>query len=76
MTQLSACSSSIAPAFSLFGAQFPAWLVCALIGVGAAIAARCVLLALKLAEFLPYPLWVCTSIGAICALLLWLTWFG
>jgi hypothetical protein len=37
---LGGCSSHGAPSFVLFGAFFPAWMLCALIGIFGAIAAR------------------------------------
>jgi hypothetical protein len=42
----------------------------------AGVGARVAFLALGKADVLPYPLFVCTSIGVTCALLIWLVWFG
>lgn len=65
-----------APSLSLFGAYFPAWLLCFLLGILAAIGARIAFVAAGLANVLPYQLFVCVSIGVICGVLAWLLWFG
>lgn len=65
-----------APSYTLFGAFFPAWMVCAVFGIFAAVAARAAMVSSGLAKVLPYQLFVCASIGLIVALLLWLIWFG
>ena len=72
----SGCAARGAPSFSLFGAYFPAWMMCALIGIVAAVAARVLLALLRWFEVVPYPLTVCTSVGAIFGAGTWLVWFG
>ena len=54
-----------APSFELFGAFFPAWMLCALFGVVGAATTRLVLAAL------PFQLAVCTAIGVTVGVLLW-----
>ncbi|MBC3861530.1 hypothetical protein H8K32_05400 [Undibacterium jejuense] len=73
---LSACAHPASPSFTLFGTFFPAWLVCAIIGIVIAIVARIAMIALKLSTILPFQLFVCSAIGLIGALLIWITWFG
>jgi hypothetical protein len=73
---LSGCSSHGAPSFVLFGAFFPAWMLCALIGIFGAFAARGIFVAAGLNSFLPYQLFVWTSVGLVVASLTWLIWFG
>jgi hypothetical protein len=73
---LAGCSTSSAPAFDLFGAFFPAWLLCGIIGIAGAIVARVVFVNTGLANTLPYQLAVCTAIGVITTLLFWLVGFG
>jgi hypothetical protein len=73
---LTGCSAGSAPSFDLFGAFFPAWLLCGLIGIVGAIVARVVFVSTGLAHTLPYQLAVCTAIGVITALLVWLIGFG
>jgi YtcA family len=75
-TCLAGCSSNAAPSFDLFGAFFPAWLFCGIIGVVGALAARAVFVGTKLSNVLPFQLFVCTAIGVIIAIMAWLLWFG
>jgi hypothetical protein len=70
------CTVRGAPSFSLFGAFFPAWMFCGLLGIFAAIGVRVGFVISGLAEVLPLQLFVCTSIGVCFALLAWLFWFG
>ena len=67
LLSLCGCSEAGAPSFDLFGAFFPAWLLCAVLGI---FAAR------NLTGVLPFQLPLCTSLGAIFALLVWLICFG
>lgn len=77
---LAACSGGCArigaPSFSLVGAYFPAWMLCGLLGIAAALVARLVFVASGLATVVPYQLTVCVSIGAFVAMLVWTIWFG
>lgn len=73
---LSGCSRSGAPSLVLFGAFFPDWMFCALLGIVVAIVARGVFVATGLSSVLPQQLFVCLSIGLIFAILAWLLWFG
>ena len=65
-----------APSFSLFGAFFPGWMFCGLIGIIAAIFTRAAMVSSGLAKVLPLQLFVCASIGLIVGLIVWLIWFG
>jgi hypothetical protein len=73
---LSGCSASGAPSFDLFGAFFPAWLLCGVAGIAGAVVARLAFVNSGVANILPYQLAVCTAIGVITALLFWLIGFG
>jgi hypothetical protein len=73
---LSGCTNEGAPSYSLFGAFFPAWMFCAVLGIFAAIGARAVFVLTGLSSVLPFQLFVCASIGVCFALLAWLLWFG
>jgi len=75
-TTLTGCAAAGAPSFTLFGAYFPAWLLCGLIGVVGAGVARAGFVATGLAMVLPYQLLVCTAAGVIAATVVWLIWFG
>jgi YtcA family len=71
---LTGCSG--APSFDLFGAFFPAWLLCGIIGIAGAVVARVVCISTGLAGTLPYQLAVCTAIGVMTAVMVWLLGFG
>lgn len=73
---LGGCAAQGAPSFILSGAYFPAWMLCAVIGVAGAFLARTVMVTTGLSETLPFQLFVCTSLGLIVALAAWLLWFG
>ena len=73
---LSGCSTSGAPSFDLFGAFFPAWLLCGVVGIAGAGIARVAFVSSGLANVLPYQLAVCTAIGVTTAVLVWLVGFG
>ncbi len=73
---LGGCSLSGAPSFDLFGAFFPAWLLCGVIGIAGAAIARVAFVGTGLSNALPYQLAVCTAIGVITAILVWLLAFG
>jgi len=65
-----------APSIPIAGAYFPAWLLCALLGVVGAAVARAVFVMTGVAQLLPLQLFVCTAIGAAVAALLWWVWVG
>lgn len=65
-----------APTYSAFGAYFPGWLLCATIGVLAAVIARIGFVAARLATVIPAQFFVCVGIGVIVASLSWLFWIG
>jgi YtcA family len=73
---LGGCSMGSAPSFDLFGAFFPAWLLCGTVGIAGAVAARAIFVSSGLSNTLPYQLAVCAAIGLIMALLVWLIGFG
>ena len=73
---LAGCSASGAPSFDLFGAFFPAWLLCGVIGIAGAGLARVAFVGSGLANVLPYQLAVCTAIGVITAVMVWFVEFG
>jgi hypothetical protein len=60
----------------LFGAFFPAWLLCGAIGIVGAAIARVAFVSSGLSNVLPYQLAVCTAIGLVTAVLFWLVAFG
>jgi hypothetical protein len=76
LLSLCGCSPAGAPSFDLFGAFFPAWLLCGVLGIFTALGARTFFATRNLTEALPFQLPLCTSLGAIFALFIWLTCFG
>ena len=65
------CSLAAAPSYELFGAYFPAWMLCALVGIGAAAGARAILTIPRFDGVVPFQLAVCTAVGVAVALLIW-----
>ena len=70
------CGGGGAPSFVLFGAYFPAWMLCAVIGIAGAGIARATLVRTGASNALPYPLFLCTAIGTLVAVLSWRGCFG
>jgi YtcA family len=75
-SRMSGCSANGAPSFDLFGAFFPAWLLCGIAGIAGAVVARVAFVSSGVANILPYQPAVCTAIGVITALLFWPIGFG
>ncbi|UTV56940.1 hypothetical protein [Burkholderia arboris] len=73
---LAGCASRGAPSYVLFGAYFPLWLVSAIVGVIGAIVAHRVFVATGWASTVPYQLAVCTAIGLVVAVIVWLAGTG
>ena len=76
LLSLCGCSEAGAPSLDIFGAFIPAWLLCAVLGIFVALGARIFFAARNLTDVLPFQLPLCTSLGAIFALLVWLICFG
>jgi hypothetical protein len=72
---LTGCSLATAPSFELFGAYFPAWMLCALIGIVAAAGSRVVFTTPALSGMVPFQFMVCTGVGVIVGLLSWVALF-
>jgi hypothetical protein len=73
---LSGCSLRGAPSYSLFGAFFPAWLLCATIGALGSIGLRSFVIAMGLEDAMPFKLLVYVAFAVGLALWLWLSLFG
>jgi hypothetical protein len=69
---LAALTAGGAPSFELFGAFFPAWMLCGFVGIASAIAARVLFVKTGFAQTVPYQFAVCTALGSASALLVWL----
>ena len=72
---LTGCSLAAAPSFELFGAYFPAWMLCALIGIVGAASTRVVFTTPAFNGMVPFQFAVCTAVGVIVALLSWIVLF-
>ena len=73
---MNGCASPGAPSLILFGAYFPGWILCAVAGILAAIAARIAMVMSGLSDALPLQLFVCVALGLLVAVAAWLFWFG
>ena len=63
-----------APSFDILGSFFPAWLVCLAVGLVFTVAARWLLLRLRIV--LPIPVLTYPSLTVLFTLALWLVFFG
>jgi hypothetical protein len=70
---LAGCSPAGAPTIPMFGAYFPSWLACALIGILGAVVVRLVFIKAGIDDVLPWrlPIYVCVaaSIGFLVSIL-------
>lgn len=74
---LGACTrSGNAPAVSIFGSFFPAWILCALAGLVVAIVGWKIFAALGLDEHLPARLLVYLSLATASSIGIWYALFG
>ena len=71
---VSGCSR--APTLDLLGSYFPAWMLCAVAGMLAAVIIRQILVLVGIHEYVLAPLLTYTAFAVSAALLLWLFWFG
>jgi len=73
---LGGCSLRGAPSYSIFGAFFPAWLLCAGIGIAGSIGLRFLIIAVGLEEIIPFRLLVYVACAAGLASSIWLLLFA
>jgi hypothetical protein len=64
------------PSLTIFGAFFPSWMLCALIGVVAAVAAYVALSRTRLGSEIKPALLAYPSIALSVTFMLWLTFYG
>ena len=69
-----ACTYS--PTMDLLGSYFPAWMLCAVIGIVATVIIRQILAAAGIAEYVFAPLLTYAGLAVSATLLAWLLWFG
>jgi len=65
-----------APSRNILGSYFPSWMVCALVGIALALAARAVFKASGLLEELPVPFVVMLAIACAGTFAMWLIWLS
>jgi hypothetical protein len=65
-----------APSRNILGSYFPSWMVCALVGLALALAARAIFKATGMLEELPVPLIVMLAIGCAGTFAMWLIWLA
>ena|SRR5262249_39605180 len=71
---VAACSYS--PTMDLLGSYFPAWMLCAALGIVAAIIIRQVLAVTGISDYVVAPLLTYAGLAVSATLLAWLLWFG
>ena len=71
---IAACN--YAPTMDLLGSYFPAWMLCAAVGIVAAIIIRQILAVAGISEYVVAPLLTYAGLAVSATLLAWLLWFG
>ena len=71
---VAACSYS--PTMDLLGSYFPAWMLCAVIGIVAAVIIRQILAVAGINDYVVAPLLTYAGLAVSATLLVWLLWFG
>ena len=71
---VAACNS--APTMNLFGSYFPAWMLCAAIGIVAAVIIRQILAVAGINDHVVAPLLTYVGLAVSAMLVAWLLWFG
>jgi len=65
-----------APSRNILGSYFPSWMVCALVGLALALAARAIFKPLGVLEELPFPFVVMLALACAGTFALWLIWLS
>jgi len=73
---LAVAGCSYAPTMDLFGSYFPAWMLCAALGIVAAIIIRQILAVAGITDYVVAPLLTYAGLAVSATLLAWLLWFG
>jgi hypothetical protein len=73
---LPVAACNYAPTMNLLGSYFPAWMLCAAIGVVAAIIIRQILAVAGINDYVVAPLLTYAGLAVSATLLAWLLWFG
>ena len=73
---LPVAACNYAPTMDLFGSYFPAWMLCAAVGIVAAIIIRQILAVAGINDYVIAPLLTYAALAVSATLLAWLVWFG
>ncbi len=73
---LALCGCTASPAQNIVGSFFPSWLLCAVLGVIAAVAFRQMLVLVDLDSRLVLPLLTYAAVAGAATLAIWLACFG
>src|SRR5262249_44075872 len=73
---LPVAACNYAPTMDLFGSFFPAWMLCAVLGVVAAVIIRQILAVAGINDYVVAPLLTYAGLAVSAPLLAWLLWFG
>jgi YtcA-like protein len=73
---LPVAACNYAPTMNLFGSYFPAWILCAAVGIVAAVIIRQMLAVTGINDYVVAPLLTYAALAVSATLLAWLLWFG
>jgi YtcA family len=73
---LPVAACSYAPTMDLLGSYFPAWMLCAVIGIVAAVIIRQILAVAGINDYVVAPLLTYAALAVSATLVAWLLWFG
>jgi hypothetical protein len=75
-TALPIAGCNYSPTMDLLGSYFPAWMLCAAIGIVAAVIIRQILAVAGINDYVVAPLLTYAGLAVSATLLAWLLWFG
>jgi len=73
---LPVAACNYAPTIDLLGSYFPAWMLCAALGIVAAVIIRQILAVTGIGDYVVAPLLTYAALAVSATLLAWLFWFG
>jgi hypothetical protein len=73
---LPVAACNYAPTMDLFGSYFPAWMLCAALGIVASVIIRQILAVTGINDYVVAPLLTYAGLAVSATLLAWLLWFG
>ena len=73
---LPVAACNYAPTMDLLGSYFPAWMLCAAIGIVASVIIRQILAVTGINDYVVAPLLTYAGLAVSATLLAWLLWFG